>query len=110
MADQPGYVDGKHYPEYVETVKQLKAEKRYDEALALLDRIMDATEQESAVQGYGVAPWCYEQTALIHRKNGDQENEIAVLERFARQQHAPGVKPAKLLERLQSLKEPSWRR
>jgi DNA polymerase III subunit epsilon len=105
MSDQPGYVDGKPQYEHAETVKQLKREKRYAEALVLLDRIMTSTEQESAVQGYGVAPWCYEEAALIHRKNGDRENEIAVLERFALQQHAPGVKPAKLLERLKSLKE-----
>jgi pimeloyl-ACP methyl ester carboxylesterase len=39
--------------------------------------------------------------AIIHRKRKDYQNEVAILERFANQKHAPGVKPQKLLERLE---------
>ena len=49
-SEQPGYVDGRHYTEYVKTVKQLKRDGRLDEAVALLLRLVDATEAEDAVE------------------------------------------------------------
>ena len=54
---------------------------------------------EEAHRG-GVAPWYYEQAAVIHRKRRDRDAELAVLRRFGAQQHAPGATPPKLLERL----------
>lgn len=95
----PGLVDGKHYTTYVDTVKQLKREGKLDEAEALLLRLVDATEQEASVEGSGVAPGYYEQVAIVRSKRGDLEGELEILRRFARQQHAPGVLPAKLLLR-----------
>ncbi len=96
-----GYVDGKHYTEHVETVKQLKRDGNYHDAATLLLRLVDATESEDAVERFGVAPWYYEQLAIIYRKQGEPDSERTVLRRFARQRHAPGAKPAKLMKRLE---------
>ena len=72
-----------------------------DEALekALLD-LVQMTETESRASGWGVAPAWYEELAILYRKRKDYLAEVAVLERFANQRHAPGVKPPQLLERL----------
>lgn len=100
----PGYVDGRHFTEHVENVKRLKAAGDYDAALSLLDRLIAANELEAAVDQLGVAPWYYEQTAIIYRKLGQKDKEIAVLERFEAQPHAPGASPPKLAERLAKLR------
>jgi hypothetical protein len=72
-----------------------------DEALekALLD-LVQMTETESRASGWGIAPAWYEELAILYRKRKDYLAEVAVLERFANQRHAPGVKPPQLLERL----------
>lgn len=55
-------VDGSHYTDLVGRVKQLKREKRHQEAIELLLRLVGATESEARVAGggWGVAPWYYE--------------------------------------------------
>ena len=65
---------------------------------------MDATKKVESAKGTGV-PWYYEQAADIYRADEDIAAELAVLERFARQTHARGVKPPKLVERLAPSKE-----
>ncbi len=96
-----GLVRGRHFTEYVEEVKSLRRNGRADEAETLLLELVDATESESRATGLGVAPWYYEQLAILYSKQGEPEREIAALERFARQKHAPGVSPPRLLERLE---------
>ena len=81
---------------WCETVEDHKRNGRYDEALAILDGCMQVEEHHSG----GVAPWFYEQAAIIHRKRRDTVSELAVLRRFARQPHGAGAKPPKLLDRL----------
>ena len=85
--------------EWCEIVKDHKRSGRYDEALTILDGCIRVEEAHSG----GVAPWYYEHAAIIHRKRCDRDAELAVLRRYAAQQHAPGVKPPKLLERLAKL-------
>lgn len=99
-------VDG-HYTDYVERVKHLKAEKRNDEAIELLLTLVDATEQEAKVngKGWGVAPWYYEQLAVIYRKGKRYDDEIEILERYEGQPKAPGAGPQKLAERLTKARE-----
>ncbi len=96
-----------HYSAYVEDVKELKRRKEYERAEVLLLALIEATEAESAAEGHGVAPWYYEQLALIRRKRGDLDGEVAILERFAAKPHAPGVKPPKLLARLDDARRSS---
>lgn len=93
-------VDGLHYVNHVDKIKQLKRENRNDEAMELLQKCVNATESESEVTGCGVAPWYYEQLAILYRKQKDYVSEVSVLERYQRQIAAPGGGPKKLSERL----------
>ena len=99
-------VDGFHYIDYVEQIKKLKKEKKHQEAIYLLLKLVDATESESkeAGKGWGVAPWYYEQLAIIYRKEKRYADEIAILERYMVQEKAPGAGAAKLAERLIKVK------
>jgi hypothetical protein len=100
VPDRLGLVHGRHYTEYVEQVKQLKREVRYNEAERLLLELVDATEAENRVERRGVAPWYYEQLAIIYRKLGERRKEVEILERYAGQQHGRGAVP-ELLHRLE---------
>jgi hypothetical protein len=73
------------------------------------DQIMDAAacgynpaEAESKVGGqdWGVAPWYYEQLAILYRKGKDYSKEVEILERYEAQSKAPGMGPEKLALRL----------
>ena len=97
----PGFVRGRHFTEYVEDVKELRRSGREDEAESLLFDLVEASEAEAFSEDLGVAPWYYEQLAVLYRSRGDGVGEVAILERFAQQRHAPGVKPPRLLERLE---------
>ena len=100
----PGTVRGRHFTEYVETVKELRRQGDEEAAEHLLLELIDATEAEAHAEGLGVAPWYYEQLAILYRKQGCPEKEVAILERYAAQEHAPGVSPPKLLARLEKAK------
>jgi hypothetical protein len=100
MTERPGYVRGRHYTEYVDAVKELVRDHDTEKAEALLLLLIDATERESRAEGLGVAPWYYETMANLYSRASRPEDEVAILERFAQQHHAPGVKPPRLLERL----------
>jgi|SRR5690606_1515696 len=91
------------YLSTVDPIRNAKREDRFDDALRLCLTALEATERESQLHGCGVAPWYYEQAAIVSRKLRDRDGEIQILRRFAAQKHAPGVKPAKLLERLRKL-------
>lgn len=97
-------VDGRHYTEHVEPVKMLRRAGEDEKAEALLLRLVIATEAEAQFTGHGVAPWYFEQLAIIYRKRKDAAAELHILERFAAQQHAPGATPGKLMERLESVR------
>jgi len=100
---QPGLYRGRHYTEYPEQVRSLKRTGKLEEAERLLLGLIDAVEAESRAERLGVAPWYYEQLAIVYRKQKNHVREQEILERFARQRHAPGVKPAKLLQRLRAI-------
>jgi hypothetical protein len=103
MSDS-GFHDGRHYTEYVETVEDLKRQNNLDEAEKLLISLVAATEAESKAKNWGVAPYHYEQLAIIYRQKQEPREELGILERFSKQQHAPGAKPAKLLYRLNKVR------
>lgn len=102
-----GSVDGEHYTDNVERVKQLKREGKNSEAIAILLESVNATETESilAGEGWGVAPWYYEQLAILYRKEKQYRNEVEILKRYENQPKAPGVGPEKLTIRLLKAKE-----
>lgn len=80
----------------VDQVKHLKREKREAEAIPILLEWVEETEEDQL----GVAPWPYEQLAIVYRKLGREDDERLILERFAKQKHSPGAAPAKLIKRL----------
>jgi DNA polymerase III subunit epsilon len=87
--------------EYLEDVKELRRSGHEHKAESLLLELVEATEAEANSEGLGVAPGYYEQLAIFYRGRGDRVSEVAILERFAQQKHAPGVMPPRLLERLE---------
>lgn len=91
----------KHYTDALETIKTLKKGGQDDELEKLLMWCIESTEAESRAEGCGVAPYYYEELAKLYRRKKNYHEEVRILERFAHQTHAPGVKPRKLLERLQ---------
>lgn len=97
------FVDGEGYwsENNIERVKELKRNGDLAEAEKLLKRMVAATKSESAQLELGVAPWPFEQLAIVLRKQRKYEEEIELLRDFAAQKHAPGVKPQKLIERLE---------
>jgi len=97
---EPGYYNGRHFTTYVNEVKSLKRQGKIEEAEKLLLELVAATEAESKVEKWGVAPGFYEELAKIYRKQKDYAKEVSILERFAAQRHSPGALPPKLMERL----------
>lgn len=100
-----GYYNGRHFTTYVRGVEVLKRRKRLDEAESLLLELVKATEAEDRKDKLGVAPWYYGELAKIYRKQKNYAKEVAILERYAQQRHAPGAKPRILLERLDRAKK-----
>jgi hypothetical protein len=102
---KPGYYDGRHFTTYVRDFESLKKSGKVIELENLLLELVKATEEESAMDGMGVAPAYYSELAILYRKQKEYSKEISILERFAKQKHSRGVMPAKLLERLEKAKE-----
>jgi hypothetical protein len=82
----------------------LKKAGRSQEALDAFLLAVDATERQAAHDGGGVAPAPYHEAAILFRRLGDLDGELALLEQFARQQHANGVTVPRLLERLEKVR------
>jgi hypothetical protein len=95
----------RHYLETVEPIKQLKRDGRLTEALELCYRSIDAAENAAALDGLEPPPWYTEQAAIIHRKLGDRDAEIAVLQRWIEAcppKRRAGSKIRQRLDRLQA--------
>lgn len=86
-----------HYTEAVDDVKRLKRERRHDEAESLLRWCIESAERQAREQGYEtVPPWYYEHLAIVYRKSGRYDDEVAVLERYVER----GGEKSELLDRL----------
>lgn len=77
-----GLVNGVHYLQLVEPIKQLKRDGRLDEALKLCYAAIEGAEAEARRDRLEPAPWYTEQAAIIHRKLRQHDEEVAVLERW----------------------------
>ena len=100
MPDRRGYVDGAHFTEHVTKINDLKRAQRTDDAIALLLKCVNATEAEDSRDRMGVAPWYYQQLAVLYRKEKRSADEVSILERYERQRKAPGSMPPQLATRL----------
>jgi len=75
-----GMVNGVHYIELAEPIKELKREGRLEEALELCYAAIKGAEGDR--QGRAPAPGYTEQAAIVLRKLGRRDEEIAVLQRW----------------------------
>jgi hypothetical protein len=96
-----GMVDGVHYLELVEPIKQLKREGRLNEALVLCYKAIDAAERGR--DGREPAPWYTEQAAIVHRKLGQRDEEVAVLKRWLENTPKSRRAGSRIAERLAKL-------
>lgn len=99
-AKAAGAVDGRHYSDYTEAVRELERQGREDDAVRLLLRLVEAAESQNAVDDAGIPGWSYGRLAIIYRKQKDYAAEVAILKRFSLQKPAPGPAQEKLLDRL----------
>lgn len=76
-------VRGVHYTRQVDTIEKLKREKRYDEAVQLLQECIAATEAEAERFQWKPAPGYYRHLAIVYRKQSRYADEVALLERAA---------------------------
>lgn len=98
-----GIVDGVHYLELVEPIKQLKRGNRLDEALILCYKAIQAAERDSG--GREPAPWYTEQAAIVHRKLGQNSAEVAVLNRWLAKCPKTRREGSRIAERLAKLEK-----
>lgn len=82
---KPGYYNSRHYTTYIEEVNYLKRDEKLEEVEKLLLELINAVEEENKIKKMGVAPWYYEQLAIVYRKQKDYQKEITILERFLNQ-------------------------
>lgn len=75
--------------EAVETVKQLKRENKLVEAEKILLKVCASDEASNAKHYEFVAPWFYEQLAIIYRKQQRFTDEVEILELYYRQLKQP---------------------
>ena len=103
--DKPGYYKGKHYSAYVPEIISLKKTEGSKELEFLLLNLVEATEAQSKAESLGVAPFYYEELAILYRKQKLYSKEVAILERYMGNKKANGVKPAQLVRRLDKARE-----
>lgn len=77
-----GMVDGLHYLQTVEPIKQLKRDGRLEEALELCYKAIQGAETAARREKTSPPPFYTEQAAIIHRKLKQNDKEIAVLQRY----------------------------
>lgn len=97
----PGYFLGRHYSTYVYDVIRLKGIGDSDAVERLLLALVDATEAERRAKGCGVASWPYKEMAKLYHRRKDYAAEVAILERFMQDWHAPSILPPRLPTRLE---------
>ena len=95
----------KHYTEAIDTIRELKRQNQYKELEELLKWCVEDTEKESVREGWGVAPFYYDELAKLYRKEKNYRAEVRILERFAHQVHASGSMPPKLIQRLDKARQ-----
>jgi hypothetical protein len=95
----PGYFQGRHYTAYVEEVKALKHNENSAPLESLLLTLVDAIEAEAHARQWPVAPWYYQELAVLYRKRKDYAAELAVIERYKHQPHGADSPDDDLLKR-----------
>jgi hypothetical protein len=98
-----GQVRGRHLIDWVPTYQQWLTEGREDDALKLLLEIIEAAEKLAKVDGVAPPTGYTRQAADLYRQRGDEDAELAVLERYAAA-CPPGAGDPAILDRLEGLR------
>ncbi len=69
------------YYDSVDSIKQLVREGQIDEAISALICMLPEIERDGRKYGQ-VAPWYYNELAMLYRKKKDLDAEIAILKRY----------------------------
>lgn len=104
-----GAVRGRLVSEWYGEVERLKETGDENAAVGLLLDMLTGTEAESVADGSYVATRPYQELVAIYSVHARVEAEYSILERFSRQQHAPGAASSKLLERKAAIKKAAKR-
>lgn len=97
-----GMVDGVHYLQMVEPIKHLKREGRLEDALAICLKAIEAAESAAKREKTSPPPFYTEQAAIVLRKLGQRDEEIAVLQRYLKA-CPPKYRENRIKERLDKL-------
>ncbi|ANG84647.1 HIRAN domain-containing protein [Microbacterium aurantiacum] len=97
-----GMVDGVHYLQMVEPIKHLKREGRLEDALVLCMKAIEAAESSAKREKTSPPPFYTEQAAIVLRKLGRRDEEIAVLNRYV-DACPPKYRQNRIKERLDKL-------
>ncbi len=83
----------------ISQIKKLKEEGRYIEAGKLLMHCIDVSEKVTA-GAFGIAPWYYEQLSEIFRIQKEYAKEVAILEKYLRNDKSPSKSRSALYRQL----------
>lgn len=93
------------YYEATEDVKELKRQKKHDEAEELLLWCIKAAEKERK-RSQQPPPWYYKHLGIVYRKEDRYEDEVAILQQYVTRCQRAGETPRQdLAERLQRARE-----
>jgi hypothetical protein len=99
--------DGKYsnYYEATEDIKELKRQKKHDEAEELLLWCIKTSEKERK-RNQQPSPWYYKHLGIVYRKEDRYEDEVNILQQYlTRCQRASETPRQDLVERLQRARE-----
>jgi hypothetical protein len=82
QAEQASQVRGRHYIHWVPMLDELRERGDDEQALPLLLEIIDAAERAAVIQGLEPPPGYTERAAVIYRRRGDLDAEVALLRRY----------------------------
>lgn len=80
--ERAGTVRRRHYVAWADEVRGLKREGQMEKALELLYECIEAVERSADLDGLSMSPWYTEHAAIAHRKLGQLNRELEVLQRY----------------------------
>jgi hypothetical protein len=86
-AESPDTDSFDHFTDAVDTIKQMKRERRHDEAEELLKWCI--TQAEVDEEFADPPPWYYKHLAIVYRKDDRYEDEVRILERYLSKSASP---------------------
>ncbi|MGP5340766.1 hypothetical protein ACTXML_09030 [Glutamicibacter arilaitensis] len=88
-------LEGKDLADHVQDLVEMEADKKYEEMVVLLERIIDVTHSLVQYDSREPQPYYAEKAASIYRKLGRRKDAIRVLRRWveAWPPERPNVKP-----------------